>query len=309
MAKRRSLSGESIREIKAAMKAARTADDLRRLLCVWLPEALGLSAAQTTQAVGWRASSVANVRGRYLRGGLSGLEDHRQPPLPPGTAPALAAALRRAEGLDGFRRIQCLLLRALWGLDAAQVGTAVGWARGTVSEVQSEYLRHGQAALAPARSAAGSAEAQKLAAAMKDARDVEELRRAQCLFLRVGLGYSSREVARIVGWRQSSVSHWHTRYLREGDAALRRPGRGRGRARGRWRLLSVAGEAEVLRRLARQASFNGLLEFSVIQRAFEEAAGHPVHPAVVVEILLRHGWAPGLVYVTPRQTRIPAEER
>jgi len=308
--KRYSLSGDSLAQVKVAIKAARTPAELRRALCVWLPAALSLTAEQTATGLACGLATVEQVQHRHRRLGVSAFRDHPKRAFPPGAAQELAAALKRARSPDEFRRLQCVALRAILDLDARQVGAAVGWAPATVSAIQSLYFRRGEAALVraldpPAAVFPAGGSAEKLLAAMQNARRVADFRQALCLYLRIVLRFSSIQVAQILGWHQASVSHLHHKYLREGDAALRGAGRG-GR---RWKLLTREEEAEVLRKLAGQAWFNGLVEFSKIHAAFEKKAGHPVPVSVVLEILDRHHWVPGLVYVTPRQTRLPEGER
>lgn len=303
MPKRRALSEDEVRELKAAIKAARTPNDLRTLLCVWLPEALGLTGREVAKALVLSRAAVEEARWRCRRGAESGLKDGRRRSFEPGTAAALAAALKRVRSANELRRLQCVLLPVLFNLDSRQVAAAVGWTRPTVTEVQGRYRRGGVAALLPPEDLPDltQAAALTLRAAMTHARTAPEYRRAQCLFLRIVLGYSSRQVARIVGWRVDTVTHLVTRYRREGDAALRRPGRG-GR---RWRLFTVKQEAAVLRQLAQQHYDYGYLMFPVIHQAFEKAAGCPLQASVVIDILVRHHWTVAAVITTPRGYRRP----
>jgi transposase len=68
-------------------------------------------------------------------------------PLPEGTAERLAALLKEAKDKAEYQRIQCVWLRAALGLRAAQIATALGWQVGSVRQVQSDYLRQGEAVL------------------------------------------------------------------------------------------------------------------------------------------------------------------
>jgi len=301
MAFSRKLSEDAFQEIEAAMKAARTPGDLRRLLCVWLPAALALSRRQVARAVGWPVRRVIKVRERFHSRGASRLLEQRRSHLAPGSAEALTAALKLAGSVQEFQRIQCVLLPALFGLKGTQVAAAVGLRPKFVRKLQADYRRRGEAALKPGQGPPPCPEgaAEKLGAAMKHARTVAGLRRAQCLFMRIVLGLSTRVVARIVGWREDSVRHVRRHYLREGDAVLRNEGRGQAR----WRLLTHQQEAAVLRKLAQGPTECGFLMFPVIHKAFEEAAGCPLHPMVVFEILHRHGWTFAAVITTRRKGR------
>ncbi|HUI44348.1 MAG TPA: helix-turn-helix domain-containing protein [Terriglobia bacterium] len=305
MAKHRALSEDELQQLKTAMRAARTPAELRRLQCVWLPEALGVSAADTARALGWRAQSVHAVLKRHKRFGVSALRDHGVRPLPPGSAKALRTALRRAGSLEEFRLIQCVALRASLGLDASQVVEAVGWSRGAVGRVQSDYVRLGAAALVPA-GAEPLAEgfANRLRGAMKNARNVPEFRRAQCVYMRVVQGLSTSRVAGILGWTRNTVTHLHHLYLRHGEAVLRGPGRGGARRR---QPLTRKQEDAVLRKLGRERYDYGFLMYPVIHRAFEEAAGCPLTTAYVVSVLQRHGWMIAAVVTVHRRKYRPQD--
>lgn len=61
MAAKRTIPEESLPELKAARKAVRTADELRRLLCLWLPT-LGLGVRLVARALGMSQRGVADVR-------------------------------------------------------------------------------------------------------------------------------------------------------------------------------------------------------------------------------------------------------
>ncbi|HUI42684.1 MAG TPA: hypothetical protein VL523_12020 [Terriglobia bacterium] len=301
--KAKALSDEALQSVKAAMKAARTPAELRRLQCVWLPAALGLSGQETATAVGLGLSDVGRVRGCYRRAGLAGLESSRQRPFAPGSAAALTAALKGARTLDQFQRVQCVLLRVLFGLNGSQVAAAVGWPPGTVTCIQSEYLHRGEAALETPKAGQPLPEGAReiLRAAMKHARTVPEFRTALSVYLRAVLGLSLKVVAETVGWWQTSIAKVHHRYLRHGDAALRGPRRG-GK---RWGLLKTRQESKVLYDLSHGETECGMLMFPKIHRAFEQAAGCPLNAMVVYEILDRHGWSVVALVMRPRQVRRP----
>jgi transposase len=68
-------------------------------------------------------------------------------PLPDGAAERLAAMLQEAKSKADYQRIQCVWLRAALGLRAAQIALALGWQVGSVRQVHSDYLRHGESVL------------------------------------------------------------------------------------------------------------------------------------------------------------------
>jgi hypothetical protein len=53
---------EALEEAQAALQRARTANDLRRVQCVWMRLSLGMNALQIAKAVGWLVWSVRGVR-------------------------------------------------------------------------------------------------------------------------------------------------------------------------------------------------------------------------------------------------------
>jgi transposase len=68
-------------------------------------------------------------------------------PLPEGAAERLAALLQETKNKAEYQRIQCVWLRAALHLAAPQIATAIGWQVDSVRQVQSDYLRHGEAVL------------------------------------------------------------------------------------------------------------------------------------------------------------------
>lgn len=67
--------------------------------------------------------------------------------LPKGSVARLRAGLKRAQSKSEFQRLQCVWLRASWGLSADQVVTAIGWRAASVRRLQAHHLRQGEAAL------------------------------------------------------------------------------------------------------------------------------------------------------------------
>jgi transposase len=69
---------------------------------------------------------------------------------------------------------------------------------------------------------------EQLAPMLKQARSKAEYQRVQCIWLRATLGFTSRQIAEVLGWQASSVRHVQARYLHQGEEALRdRPQGGR----------------------------------------------------------------------------------
>jgi len=68
------LSAEAMEELAALRQQCRTIAEDRRVECVWLRAALGLSAAQIATVLGWHVSSVYDLHSRYLREGVTALQ-------------------------------------------------------------------------------------------------------------------------------------------------------------------------------------------------------------------------------------------
>src|SRR5579859_353766 len=123
-------------------------------------------------------------------------------------------------------------------------------------------------------------------AALKRARTADQLRRAQCVWMRLGLGMNAFQIAKAVGWSVWSVRGVQSQYRRKGVAVFEGLGRG-GR---RYEVLTRDAEVDLLNRLRAEAWPNVVLEFRDIHQAVERAAGRTVAPSTVHRMLTRHGW-------------------
>lgn len=133
---------------------------------------------------------------------------------------------------------------------------------------------------------------ERLAKDLKRAKSKNEFQAVQCLWLRVSLGLSAEQVATAIGWHPSSVRKLQSRYLKEGDTALKRTGRG-GRRR---QNLTLEEEQHLLQEFLSQGELGSILEVSRIKIAYEQAVGHKVPKSTVYRMLARHGWRK----ITPR---------
>jgi transposase len=68
--------------------------------------------------------------------------------LPPSAEKKLTRQLDQAATKTEYRRVLCVWLRAVLGMPAAEIATALGWSVGTVHNLHSQYLREGDSALA-----------------------------------------------------------------------------------------------------------------------------------------------------------------
>ena len=60
---------------------------------------------------------------------------------------SLRELLKKTKGKDDFRRVQCLWLRARFGMSSSEVSEAVCWHSGAVRRIQSSYFKRGETAL------------------------------------------------------------------------------------------------------------------------------------------------------------------
>ena len=146
--------------------------------------------------------------------------------------------------------------------------------------------------------------------AMRQARTKGEYQRVQCLWLRARLGMNANQVAVALCWTPPSVRKRKVQadYLRRGEAAFRRQGRG-GR---RHSYLEPSEEEALLKRLLEQQAPNELIPAGVVQEAYEAAVGHPVAASTVYRMLRPHRWrrlatgtamVPGTVWATGKHWR------
>lgn len=144
---------------------------------------------------------------------------------------------------------------------------------------------------------------EKLKKALLKARTKGEFQRAQCIWLRIALKLKAGQVAIALGWHVNSVRRLQSRYLREGEAALKGPGRG-GRRR---ENLKASAERELLRRVLEAARPNEVVEARAVQEAYEKEVGRPVPRTTIYKMLTRNGWRrvlPGKV--VPARTWAPS---
>ena len=121
---------------------------------------------------------------------------------------------------------------------------------------------------------------------LKRARSADDLRRVLCIWMRLALGMSRKQIAIATGWSASTVRQVQERFLREGIAAFQGPGKG-GR---RNELMCLSAEYALLRRLREENFPNAVLPFHAVQQAVEKAVGREVPVSTVHRLLKRHGW-------------------
>ncbi len=127
---------------------------------------------------------------------------------------------------------------------------------------------------------------EKLAKDLKQAKTRAEFQSVQCLWLRASLKLSADQVAIAIGWHPNSVRKLQARYFKEGEAALKRGGKG-----GRYfQNLTLEEERQLLQEFLAQYERGGILEVSRVKAAYEQALDRKVPKSTVYRMLARHGW-------------------
>jgi len=122
---------------------------------------------------------------------------------------------------------------------------------------------------------------------MLQAKSKEELRRIQAIYFRARFGDTALQVSQRTGLTLGTVHNLHSRWRREGEAALEMETRG-GRNHA---YLSYEEEQRWLHEtFGEQALAAGILEVSRMHRAYEEKIGRKVAHTTVYDMLHRHGW-------------------
>jgi transposase len=130
---------------------------------------------------------------------------------------------------------------------------------------------------------------------LREVRSKAAYQRVLCVWLRAELGLTNEQIARAIGWQAGTVKKVHSSFLRQGEEALRGPGRG-GR---RNAYLTPDEEARFLKRYVEKAAQGGVLVVSEIKADYEARIGHKVPKSTVYRMLARHGWRK----LTPRPRR------
>jgi len=138
--------------------------------------------------------------------------------------------------------------------------------------------------------------------AYQSSKDVRERTRLLCLRLRMERGYPSEKIADILDCSEGLVRKAISDYGRAGLAGILR-----GTFGGNRRNLSFSAEEKLLEPFLRQAEKGHILIVAEIQKAYEEAVGHPVPPSTVYRVLARHNWRK--VMPRPRHPKAKPEEQ
>jgi len=127
----------------------------------------------------------------------------------------------------------------------------------------------------------------RMRALLRATDSIWEMRRIQCVLLRVSEEKTAEQIAPIVGLHPGSVWRIWSLYMKKGEAALL--GEQRGRARGNAHL-TLAQEKNILSSLMQQAARGRLLTIRDVHAAVCRDAGEDVDLSTTYRMLKRHTW-------------------
>jgi len=134
---------------------------------------------------------------------------------------------------------------------------------------------------------------------LKQAENLTECKRIQCVLMRAVLGRSAIEIAQLLGWSVTTVYVLHSRWIKEGETIFDVGQRG-----GRHRQnLTPKQEMELLKPFAQEALAGKLISVTEIQRAYLEGTGKTVPRSTIYRLLRRHGWRK----IMPRPRHLKAD--
>ena len=127
----------------------------------------------------------------------------------------------------------------------------------------------------------------RMRALLRETDSIWEMRRIQCVLLRVSEEKTAEQIAPVVGLHPGSVWRIWSLYMKNGEAALL--GEQRGRARGNAHL-TLAQEKGILSSLLKQATRGKLLTIRDVHAAVCRKAGEDVDMSTTYRMLKRHKW-------------------
>jgi transposase len=112
-----------------------------------------------------------------------------------------------------------------------------------------------------------------------------EFERILCVWLKMALSLSSKQIAIAIGWSPASVRRVQARYAKTGiECFIARATGGRKRAN-----ISFEREKQILAKFARQTRRGSALNVQEIRQAYERSVGRPVSPSTIYRLIHRHG--------------------
>ncbi len=126
----------------------------------------------------------------------------------------------------------------------------------------------------------------KLEHLLSEATQANEYKRIQAVYLRAKYGYSAKQIAEILGFTVQSVRNLHSRYMKEGEEALRNAFRG-----GRKNYYLTESEEKVfLFDFEKHIQEGQIFDVQNIHQAYNDRVGKEVYLSTIYRLLKRHGW-------------------
>jgi transposase len=127
----------------------------------------------------------------------------------------------------------------------------------------------------------------RLSELLKQAESITQFRRIQCVLLRIKLGYSAEEIAKLLGLVTTTVHVMHSNWARQGDMFFEtRPRGGRRREN-----LSYEQEQQLLAPFVERAHNGELLSVKEIEQMYSQRIGRQeTSSTTIYRLLRRHGW-------------------
>lgn len=127
----------------------------------------------------------------------------------------------------------------------------------------------------------------RLRALLRGAKTKAEFQTIQCVWLRARLNLPARDVAEAIGWHPSSVRRVQSLFLKEGEEALKRVGRGGGR---RHENLTLEQETGLLAPFLEKMKSGEDFPVKEVKAIYEKTLGREVPKSTIYRMLSRHGW-------------------
>lgn len=121
--------------------------------------------------------------------------------------------------------------------------------------------------------------------ALEQSKTKDEFRRILCVWLRLSLGMSAKDIAIGIGQTPAAVRKIQSLFGQQGVQMFLTKKRG-GRKR---ENISLAREKQILNQFHRRAQRGATLSVREIQKAYELSAGKPVAPSTIYRLIARHG--------------------
>lgn len=127
----------------------------------------------------------------------------------------------------------------------------------------------------------------RMRALLRTTNSIWEMRRIQCVLLRVSEEKTAEQIASIVGLHPGSVWRIWSLYMKKGESALLGEHRGRARSNAH---LTLRQEKDILSSLTKKAERGKLLTIRDVHDAVCEKIGNAVDLSTAYRMLKRHRW-------------------